>query len=173
MKKILIASFLLINLFFICPFLPAEDIYRCDGIIQNRPCDSKQSGKKLDNLPQISKISPNKNDSELKGRPNPNLFSDTSSETNKIGSKKEYSLPAKDQSTADLANRSSQLVSQLANRGIKLPDLENDSIRLRVLMNTLCTKNDANDNSAKNTDCGRAKENLQVVSKYIQQKQNR
>ena len=152
--------------------LLAESIYECsNGVIQNRPCENNK-GKLLNQLPALSKY--NSRDvvsdaDDMRARPNPKSFEEMN-----VPDKKEMLLneltssAVKGRDSAELADKSLKLKTDLASKNISIPQAESESIRLQVLHNTLCSKRAATKSIEIEQDCSKALNNIQSVASALQ-----
>ncbi len=150
----------------------AESIFECsDGVIQNRPCKDNK-GKLLNQLPALSKY--NSRDvvsdaDDMRARPNPKSFEEMN-----VPDKKEMILneltssAVKGRDSADLAEKSTKLKTDLASKSISIPQAESESIRLQVLHNTLCGKRAATKSVEIEQDCSKALNDIQLVASALQ-----
>ncbi len=173
----------------------ADTLYQCDGIYQNSPCSGKQKSKPLTNLPSVSVYDGKKmisNESvapaakeEMRARPRPDM-SDVEPEVKieKPALKPEVKeIIPQQQDLNDLALNSrsfdnlemltTRLKTDLDKKSISVADAESQSIRLRVLHDTLCSRQDKIVSVNARSRCDKSEDNIQAITIKVRSALNR
>ena len=177
MKKIILVI-ILSSIVTIVGSATAETIYECSGVVQNRPCGDKQKGKILQDLPPISRYSSSgaipKPGEEVKARPAPEVFDVPEAEVvvreKKIAPQDDTEISksaVRGRTSGELARNAAELRARLANKSISIPQAETESIRLRVLHDTLCSKQSATYSNAIEADCMNARSSIQAITAAV------
>jgi hypothetical protein len=168
-QLILITFFALVNV----NLVSGEALYKCDGIIQNKPCATNANAEELKNLPSISRYSakdaiPPGDTDTLRARPKGDVFDVPKTETEIRSDQQDLTKSAvRGNDSNELVSRSERLKAQFAKGQMSVSEAEAEVIRLRVLHDTLCTKQVATNDARMDDDCRKAAANIQTASAGI------